>query len=109
MIFVITLILFGILALGVFLYRILREETVVIEEEKQKEEEEKKKNRKITYIEKIEKSSIEQVLGEIKNNPNEVDKLKAEVQAELRKATRANNTERVRKINNMLKKIDKNL
>ena len=99
MIFVIILVLLGVLVLGIFLYKILIEETEVIEEEKKKEVEEKKKNRKVTYLEKIEKSGIEQVLEEIKDKPNEIDKLRAEVQAELRKATRANNAERVRKIN----------
>jgi len=107
MIFVIILVLLIVLALGIFLYKILKEETVVIEEEIKKEKEEKRKNRKFTYIEKIENSSIEQVLEEVKNNPNEIDKLRIEVQSELRKATRANDAERVRKINNVLKKIDK--
>ena len=109
MIFIIILVLLVVLALGVYLYKILKEETVVIEKEKEEEKIEKQKSIDATYVGKIKKSGLDQVINEVKGNPEEIEKLKAEVQAKLRKATRENNAEKVREINDLLKKIDKSL
>lgn len=109
MIFIIILVLLVVLALGVYLYKILKEETVVIEKEKEEEKIEKQKSIDATYVGKIKKFGLDQVINDVKGNPEEIEKLKAEVQAKLRKATRENNAEKVREINDLLKKIDKSL
>ena len=106
---ILIIIALGILGLGIFLYKILKEETNNIIEDKKQEEELRQKNRKVTYIEKISKNGLESVLNSIKDKPEEVDNLKNEIQSALRNATKASNTEQIREYNEILKKIDKML
>ncbi len=103
---IIIIVLLIILGLGVFLFKILKEETTIIEEEKKEEEEIRLKNRVIPYIELIEEKGIDNVIESIRNNPNELDRLRHEMQSEVRKASKTGDMEKVRKFNSYLKKID---
>lgn len=106
MIFIIILIFLVILALGYFLYKLAKEEGQVMMEEKKAEAVEKEKNRVITYWEKITTSSFDDILNQVKNNPQELENLKNEIQQKLREAVKSGDSTTSRACNEYLKKID---
>ena len=105
---IIIIIAIGILGLGFVLYKVLLEETKNIEEDKKKEKEEQLKKKKESYFGQIEEKGIDAFILSIKDNPIEFEKFKAEVQKELRIASKNGNTNKVRECNDILKKIDEN-
>lgn len=107
--FIIIIIALGILGLVLVLYKVLLEEGQNIEEDRRKEKEEKIKKRKESYMGQVEDKGLEAVIVSVKNKPIEIDRLKSEIQAELRKASKAGNREKVREYNEMLKKIDESI
>ena len=107
--FIIIIIALGILGLVLVLYKVLLEEGQNIEEDRRKEKEEKIKKRKESYMGQVEDKGLEAVIASVKNKPIEIDRLKSEIQAELRKASKAGNREKVREYNEMLKKIDESI
>jgi hypothetical protein len=106
MIIVFFVIALGIMVLAFVLYKILLEETSNISKDKILEKEEKEKIINSTYMSKINKNGIDNVINSIKDNPDEIDKFKAEIQKEVRKALKAKNMTETRKLQGYLKKID---
>ncbi len=106
MIIVFFVIALGIMVLAFVLYKILLEETSNISKDKILEKEEKEKIINSTYMAKINKNGIDNVINSIKDNPDEIDKFKAEIQKEVRKALKARNMTETRKLQGYLKKID---
>ncbi len=106
MIIVFFVIALGIMVLAFVLYKILLEETSNISKDKILEKEEKEKIINSTYMAKINKNGIDNVINSIKDNPDEIDKFKAEIQKEVRKALKAKNMTETRKLQGYLKKID---
>lgn len=106
MIFIILIICLIIIGLGYFLYKLAKEEGQTIIEERKAEAIEKEKNRVITYWEKITSSSFEEVLNQIKSNPENLENLKLEIQQKLREAVKSGDSTTSRTCNEYLKKID---
>ena len=106
MIIIIIIVLLVILALGIVLYKLAREEGQVIIEEKKAEAIEKEKNKTMAYWEKISTSSFEEVLSQVKNNSQELEILKYEIQQKLRESVKSGDSSTSRTCNEYLKKID---
>ena len=106
MVVVFILIAVGVIGLAIFLYKILLEETSTISKEKEKEKEEETKRKNSSYLSKIEKEGIENILNSIKDSPDEKEKMQAEIQKELRKSIKSGNTAEMRKLQGYLTKID---
>ena len=104
--FIIIIIAIGILGLIIVLYKVLMEETKNIEEDHKREKEEKLKHKRESYLGRVEDNGVEAVVDSLRDKPIEIDRMKAEIQAELRKASKAGNSNKVREYNEMLKKID---
>lgn len=101
--FVIAIVIIG---LAVVLYKVLLEETRNISNDIKQEKEKEKKEYNSTYMAKINKNGIEAVINSIKNNPDEIEKFKSEIQKEVRKNLKAKNMNETRKLQEYLKKID---
>lgn len=106
MIFIIIIVFLAIIGLGYFLYKLAKEEGQNIMEEKKAEAIEKEKNRVITYWEKITTSSFDDVLNQVKDNHQELENLKNEIQQKLRVAVKSGDSATSRACNEYLKKID---